>query len=69
MARMVRFITYQSYHYGKSMRLGKLIRVELTPVIVGIIEDEEAEDYVGRSLQIRIGDIIVDFSIVRKKRD
>ena len=51
------------------MELGKLIRVELTPIIVGIVEDKEAEDYVGRSLQIRIGDIIVDFSIVRKKRD
>ena len=68
MARMVRFITYQSYHYGKSMRLGKLIRVELTPVIVGIIEDEEAEDYEGRALQIRIRDTIIEFSIVRKKK-
>jgi len=50
------------------MELGKLIRVELTPIIVGIVEDEEAEDYEGRALQIRIRDTIIEFSIVRKKK-
>ena len=50
------------------MRLGRLIRVELTPIIVGIVEDEEAEDYEGKALQIRIRDTIIEFSIVSKKK-
>jgi len=54
---------------GLVSRLRGFFGVEMTYVTSGVLSDKPYPEYEGRSLQIKVGKWIIEFSLLREKRD